>query len=88
MIIQFVPVQFNPADDEQVRTYEELNNIPIGSILKAEWIKPIQDRKPNQKVATMRMLHQDAKSANTILKQGAYIFNKRVEPKRPRKEPI
>ena len=34
------------------------------------------------------MFHRDAASANSILKQGAHIFNKRIEPKRPRKEPI
>lgn len=88
VIVQFVPIQFNPEDEAQVREYEEHNNLPQNSILKAEWIKPIHERKANQKVATMRMLHRDAESANTILKQGAYVFDKRVEPKRPRKEPI
>ena len=88
VIVQFVPVNFDPTDDAQIRTYEELNDIPMNSILKAEWIKPVEERKPNQKVATLRMSHRDAASANSILKQGAYIFNKRVEPKRPRKEPI
>jgi len=88
VIVQFVPVNFNPTDDAQVRTYEELNGLPLNSILKAEWIKPVEERKPNQKVATLRMFHRDAASANSILKQGAHVFNKRVEPKRPWKEPI
>ena len=88
VIVQFVPISFNPMDDTQIRTYEELNDIPLNSILKAEWIKPVEERKPNQKVATLRMFHRDAASANYILKQGAHVFNKRVEPKRPRKEPI
>ena len=88
VIVQFVPVNFDPTNDAQIRTYEELNGIPVNSILKAEWIKPIEERKPNQKVATLRMSHRDVASANLILKQGAHIFNKRVEPKRPRKEPI
>ena len=88
VIVQFVPVNFDPTDDAQIRTYEDLNGIPANSILKAEWIKPVGERKPNQKVATLRMSHRDAASANSILKQGAHVFNKRVEPKRPRKEPI
>ena len=88
VIVQFVPVIFDPTDDAQIRTYEELNNILPNSILKAEWIKPVEERKPNQRVATLRMFHRDAASANSILKQGAHVFNKRVEPKHPRKEPI
>ena len=88
VIVQFVPVSFDPEDDEHIRAYEEHNNIANGSIAKAEWIKPVKDRKTGQKVATLRVYHRDAESANTILKQGAYVFTKRVVPKRPHKEPI
>ena len=88
VIVHFVPISFDPANEEHVRGYEEHNNIQSGSIAKAEWIKPVKDRKAGQKVATLRVFHKDAESANAILKQGAYVFNKRVEPKRPHKEPI
>jgi hypothetical protein len=88
VIVQFVPISFDPTDDEQIREYESHNNIAEGSIAKAEWIKPIKDRRGEQTVATMRVYHRDAESANAILKQGAYVFNKRVVPKRPHKEPI
>ena len=88
VILQFVPVAFDPTDDEQVKSFEENNNIAIGSIAKMDWIKPQKDRKKNQKVATMRVYHRNVESANEILKQGAYVFNKRVVPRRPHKEPI
>ena len=88
VIVQFVPVAFDPANDEHVRGFEENNNIAIGSIAKMDWIKPKKDRKKNQKVATLRVYHRDIESANEILKQGAYVFNKRVVPRRPHKEPI
>ena len=88
VIVHFVPISFDPTNDEHIRSYEEFNNIANGSIAKAEWIKPVKDRKEGQKVATLRVFHKDAESANLILKQGAYVFNKRVEPKRPHKEPI
>ena len=88
VIVQFVPVTFDPEDNEQVRGFEENNGIAAGSIAKMDWIKPKKDRKANQKVATLRVYHRDAGSANTILKQGAYVFNKRVVPRRPHKEPI
>ena len=85
VIVQFVPTQFNPEDNNQLRLYEEFNGLEPLSVLKAEWIKPIKDCKPTQKVTTMRVYH---KSANVILKQGASIMNKRVIPKKPKKEPI
>jgi len=88
VIVHFVPIRFDPTNSEHVKEYEELNNIPLNSVLKAEWIKPVKERKENQRVATMRVYHRDAESANMILKNGAYVFGKRVEPKRPRKEPI
>lgn len=88
VIVQFVPIQFNPEDTEQLRQYESFNGLAPHSILKAEWIKPIKDRKPTQKVATMRVYHRTAESANVILKEGASILSKRVIPKKPKKEPI
>ena len=88
VLVQFVPVTFDPADDEHVRGFEENNGITNGSIAKMDWIKPKKDRKVGQKVATLRVYHRDVESANTILKQGAYVFNKRVVPRRPHKEPI
>ena len=76
VIVQFVPVSFDPADDKHIKAFEEHNNIAEGSIAKAEWIKPAKDRKLNQKVATLRVYRRNAQSANMILKQGAYVFNK------------
>ena len=88
VIISFVPVSFDPTDDGQVRRYEEDNNIPRHSILKAEWIKQANERGKGQRVATLRMYHRDAGSANAILKHSAHGFGKRVETMRPRKDPI
>jgi len=88
IIVQFVPVTFDPANDEHIRGFEENNDIAIGSIAKMDWIKPKKDRKNGQKVATLRVYHRNVESANTILKQGAYVFNKHVVPRRPHKEPI
>ena len=88
VIIQFAPVTFDPTNDEDVKGFEQNNDITIRSIAKMDWIKPKKDRKKGQKVATLRVYHRDAESANIILKQGAYIFGKRVVPRRLHKEPI
>ena len=88
VIVHFVLVSFNPTNKEHVRGYEEHNNIADGSIIKAEWIKPVEDRKAGQKVATLCVFHKDAELANSILKQGVCVFNKCVEPKHLHKEQI
>ena len=58
VIVQFIPVPFKPDDDDSLRTYESVNGLQPGSVLK-EWIKPIQDRREGQKVATARFYHKD-----------------------------
>ena len=88
VILQFVPIQFKPEDSDHHRQLEDFNNLPTMLILKAEWIKPIKNRKATQKVATLRLYLNTATAANTILKGGASIFNKRTIPKKPKREPI
>jgi hypothetical protein len=88
VIVQFAPVEFKPEDEESIRAYEFNNGLPANSILKAEWIKPAKDRKPNQKVATLRVYHKDANSANQTLSEGANILGKKTVPKKPKREPI
>ena len=88
VIAQFIPMQFDPEDDNHLCQLEIFNDLKPSSLLKREWIKPIKDRKPNQKVATMRMFLQDPSSVNKILKEDASILNRRIVPKKPKKEPI
>ena len=88
VIVQFVPVSFKPDDDAQLRSVESVNGLDPTSILKAEWIKKPEDRKLNQRVATLRLYLKDAKTANEILLSGAHIHGKKTSPKKPKKEPI
>ena len=48
VIVQFIPIEFKPDDDASLRQYEVVNGLEKGSVLKAGWIKPAQDRKPQQ----------------------------------------
>ena len=88
VIVQFVPIQFNPTDNTHLRDLEENNSLSPNSVLRAEWIKNPRDRKPHQKVATLRIYFNDAKTANKILSIGASILGKRTAQKKPKKEPI
>ena len=88
VIVQFIPVQFELEDDEALRHFEAMNDLQPNSTLRAEWIKPVKDRREGQRVATVRFYFKDAKSANSVLSKGAYVPGKKVVPKKPRREPI
>ena len=85
VIVQFIPVRFDPDDDEMCRDFETTNDLQPNSILKTEWIKPVKDRRENQRVATARFYLKDAKSVNAILSRGAYVFGRKVVPKKSRR---
>ena len=82
VIVQFIPVQFEPQDDVALRQFEVSNDLQPNSTLKAEWIKPVEDWRENQRVAMARFYFKDAESANSILSKGAYIQGKKVVPKK------
>ena len=88
VIVSFVPTSFKPDDADSLRAYETINDLQPDTVLKAEWIKPVTERREGQRVATARFYHKDAKSANVILSKGAFILGRKVLPKKPRKEPI
>ena len=88
VIVQFIPIQFDPQNEESLRHVESSNGLKPKTIMKAEWVKPVKDRREGQKVATARIYLKDANTANTILSTNVYIRDKKVIPKKPRKEPI
>lgn len=88
VIVQFVPVEFWTEGDASLRQYESVNSLEEKSVLKVEWIKPVQDRKPLQKVVTTWFYHRDAKPANVILSRGAHVLGKKVIPKKLKRGPI
>ena len=88
VIVQFILIQFDPQNEESLRHVESSNGLKPKTIMKAEWIKPVKDRREGQKVVTARIYLKDANTANTILSTNVYIRDKKVIPKKPRKEPI
>ncbi|KAJ7501278.1 hypothetical protein B0H11DRAFT_1713661, partial [Mycena galericulata] len=51
VVVEFVPVSFDPSLDGALHIVEGDNNLPSGTLLKARWIKPVGQRRPDQKVA-------------------------------------
>ena len=88
VIVQFIPIQFDPQNEVSLRSVKEANCLRTNTIMKVEWIKPVKDRREGQKVATARLYLKDADTANAILSTNVYIRDKKVILKKPRKEPI
>ena len=83
VIVSFVPTAFKPDDESSLRDFKMANGLQPDTLLKAEWIKPVKDRREGQRVATARLYHKDAKSANVILSKGALMLGRKVLPKKP-----
>ncbi|KAJ6470039.1 hypothetical protein C8R47DRAFT_918274, partial [Mycena vitilis] len=51
VVVEFVPVTFDPTMESALRAVEADASYPRGALKKARWIKPIQRRREGQQVA-------------------------------------
>lgn len=88
VIIQFVPLNFNPDNVEQLRDLEKENNWNQESITLARWIKPPTKRNPNQRVAHLLIILNDPKVANESIRDGITLNQNILQVKKNKREPI
>ncbi|THU75572.1 hypothetical protein K435DRAFT_880552 [Dendrothele bispora CBS 962.96] len=69
LAINFVPVWFNPQDNDDLRELESYNDLPACSITKARWANGTKDGKknPNQLSATLLIKLNDPDVANEMI---------------------
>ena len=48
LMVQFVPLYFKPEKEMEIRWIEENNDLSTGSLLRAQWIKPVYRRAHDQ----------------------------------------
>jgi hypothetical protein len=51
ILVPHIPLTFSPSNDDHLREIKECNNLPMGIIAKAQWIKPEYRRTPEQRAA-------------------------------------
>ncbi|KAJ6589309.1 hypothetical protein B0H19DRAFT_923461, partial [Mycena capillaripes] len=68
VVVQFVPVLFDPSRDGALHVVEGDNNMPVGDLAKARWIKPADQRHAGQRVAHAVFGFKAASTANTFLR--------------------
>ena len=87
LVVQFVPLYFKPDSDSEVCSVEKDNDLPMGSLLCAHWIKPPYQRNREQTCGHVILVASAAEVANKILTNGLLVCQKRVYSEKCRKEP-
>jgi hypothetical protein len=88
VLVQFVPVSFDPTQAGNLRVVESDNSLARGVLTKVQWLKPMQRRHEGQRVAHAVFGFNDAKAANTFIRDGAWVEGSRVYGRKLLTEPI
>ena len=88
VIVPFLLISSEIETSEWHRAVEEENNMPKGSIESANWIKPKNRRTPEQRVAHAIIHFADPTTANTVLRDGIYISQEKLHPRKDKREPV
>ncbi|KAH9165650.1 hypothetical protein EDB89DRAFT_2076606 [Lactarius sanguifluus] len=75
LMIPRIPITFDPDNLSHLRKIEEVNRMPVKSIKKARWIKPVYRHAPEQRFAHAIFSFSSAAEANKVLKDGIYVFS-------------
>ncbi|KAJ7347030.1 hypothetical protein DFH08DRAFT_699884 [Mycena albidolilacea] len=88
MVMRFVPVSFDPDAEGALGVVGGDNNLPEGALVKARWIKPLERRKPGQRVAHAVLGFSDPGAANRAIRDGLWIDSSRVYGHKLLSEPM
>ncbi|KIJ53092.1 hypothetical protein M422DRAFT_242197 [Sphaerobolus stellatus SS14] len=87
VLVEHVPVSFQPDIQVELRKVEDVNRLEDYSLVSARWIKPPQRRTPGQRVAHLIVNAGSAVVANAIIRNGIIIAGKRVYGRKLVQEP-
>ena len=90
LVFRFIPCDgaFDPSDQEHIAAIELDNNLTLGSISSASWLKRPERRSPNQKVASLRVACTSPEAANHLLRERVYVEGVVVDIRKDLREPI
>src|SRR3954470_3524405 len=78
VILEYVPVWYDPSDRQAQHAVEELNSLPNWEILAACWLKNVEKCHPGQQTTFVLMTIQTAQHANSIIHGGIIVEGKCV----------
>ena len=88
VVIRFVPLTFNPTDEEQIRELERENGWEQGAVVSARWIKPPGKRTNTQQVAHILATFNNPETANKGIRDGIMLNHTRLQMAKNKQEPI
>lgn len=90
LICRFVPCigPFDPSDHSCLDEIESRHNLSKGAITSANWVRDPEQRKPEQRVANLRITCSSADAANMLLTQEVLIGDRAVIVAKDKKDPL
>jgi hypothetical protein len=88
ILLQGVPITFDPGNENHLREIKEANRLIKYSLLRAKWIKPEGRRCTGQTHAHATASIFLASTANRLIKEGLDIFGIKIRPERLKQEPL
>ncbi|PIL24452.1 transcription factor [Ganoderma sinense ZZ0214-1] len=88
VVVEFVPIAFDPHEETGWRQVEEEIGIPCNCIVEARWIKPVIRRQRDQRVAHLLLTLNSPTAANTLISSGLTLAGKRVSARKNLAEPV
>ena len=87
LVVQFMPLHFQPDDKGELHALEELNKLSPNAFLQARWIKPPYRRAVEQTCGHVLAVMTHPEDVNTVLTDGLIICQKHVYAEKCKKEP-
>jgi hypothetical protein len=88
VVVEFVPVSFNPDLGSVLGEIEECSGIEKGGLIQARFIKPVARRMPGQRCAHAIFGFSSAEAANHAIRHSLFVEGKRVSARKLLAEPI
>ena len=88
LLVPRIPLTFDPTNEEHLREIEECNSIPVNTITKARWIKPVYRRIPGQRAAHAIFTFNDITITNECIRDGLKVCGLHIRPSRLKHEPM
>ncbi|PIL37605.1 transcription factor [Ganoderma sinense ZZ0214-1] len=88
VVVEFVPISFDPHEASAWREVEEVSGMAPNSITEARWIKPTIRRRREQRVAHLLLTINSPTAANALISRGLTLAGKRVSARKNISEPL
>ncbi|KAJ7191578.1 hypothetical protein GGX14DRAFT_336427, partial [Mycena pura] len=88
VVVEFVPVTFDPSLENTFRTIEDANGMKRGAITQARYIKPLERRNPGQRSAHAIFGFATADGATHAIRHKMFVDGKHVAARKLLSEPI